>query len=93
MLPYDGTPIKDELERNGRLKGDVCHPDYDFLDENVTTFYNSLSEVVDVLALRAPKPCQRPHRERTKAYKIYGSSRKRRSIQRPWRRNWSAWSI
>ena len=32
MLPYDGTPIKDALEAAGRLKGDVCAPDYDFLD-------------------------------------------------------------
>lgn len=48
MLPYDGTPIKDELERSGRLLGDVCHPDYDFLDPRVTTLYNSLSEIVDV---------------------------------------------
>jgi radical SAM superfamily enzyme YgiQ (UPF0313 family) len=48
MLPYDGTPIKDELERSGRLRGDVCHPDYDFLDPRVTALYNSLSEIVDV---------------------------------------------
>jgi hypothetical protein len=26
MIPYDGTPIKDELLRTGRLKGDICHP-------------------------------------------------------------------
>ena len=32
MLPYDGTPIKDELIRTGRLRGDVCNPYYDFLD-------------------------------------------------------------
>jgi radical SAM superfamily enzyme YgiQ (UPF0313 family) len=48
MLPYDGTPIKDELERSGRLRGDVCHPDYDFLDPRVTTLYKSLSEIIDV---------------------------------------------
>jgi hypothetical protein len=48
MLPYDGTPIKDELERDGRLKGDICHPDYDFLDPRVTALYRSLSEIVDV---------------------------------------------
>jgi anaerobic magnesium-protoporphyrin IX monomethyl ester cyclase len=48
MLPYDGTPIKDELEREGRLKGDICHPDYDFLDSRVTVLYRSLSEIVDV---------------------------------------------
>lgn len=48
MLPYDGTPIKDELERSGRLRGDVCHPDYDFLDPRVTRLYAALSKIVDV---------------------------------------------
>ena len=48
MLPYDGTPIKDELERSGRLRGDICHPDYDFLDPRVTALYSSLSQTVDV---------------------------------------------
>ncbi|HEX3436220.1 MAG TPA: radical SAM protein, partial [Pseudacidobacterium sp.] len=33
MLPYDGTPIKDELEAAGRLRGDICYPEYDFLEE------------------------------------------------------------
>ncbi|ABF41337.1 Fe-S protein, radical SAM family [Candidatus Koribacter versatilis Ellin345] len=48
MLPYDGTPIKDELERAGRLLGDVCAPSYDFLDPRVSKMYNSLSQIVDV---------------------------------------------
>jgi anaerobic magnesium-protoporphyrin IX monomethyl ester cyclase len=48
MLPYDGTPIKDELERAGRLKGDIVKPDYDFLDPRVTALYQSLSGIVDV---------------------------------------------
>jgi len=48
MLPYAGTPIKDELERNGRLRGDICRPDYDFLDSRVTTLYSSLSQTLDV---------------------------------------------
>jgi anaerobic magnesium-protoporphyrin IX monomethyl ester cyclase len=48
MIPYDGTPIKDELERSGRLRGDICHPDYDFLDPKVTALYTSLSKIVDV---------------------------------------------
>jgi len=48
MLPYEGTPIKDELERNGRLRGDICHPDYDFLDPRVTALYASLSQTLDV---------------------------------------------
>lgn len=48
MLPYDGTPIKDELARTGRLKGDVCKPEYDFLEPRVNAFYRSLSGLVDV---------------------------------------------
>jgi anaerobic magnesium-protoporphyrin IX monomethyl ester cyclase len=48
MAPYDGTPIKDELERTGRLRGDVCKPDYDFLDPRLTDFYNAISHIVDV---------------------------------------------
>ena len=48
MLPYDGTPIKDELQRTGRLRGDVVHPDYDFLYPEVTELYHSLSNTVDV---------------------------------------------
>jgi radical SAM superfamily enzyme YgiQ (UPF0313 family) len=39
MLPYDGTPIKDELVRTGRLRGDICNPDYDFLDPRLSDFY------------------------------------------------------
>lgn len=48
MVPYDGTPIKDELERTGRLRGDVRRPDYDFLDPRLTDFYNELIHIVDV---------------------------------------------
>jgi radical SAM superfamily enzyme YgiQ (UPF0313 family) len=47
MIPYDGTPIKDALVRDGRFRGDVCHPDYDFLDPRVSAFYESLSGIVD----------------------------------------------
>jgi anaerobic magnesium-protoporphyrin IX monomethyl ester cyclase len=32
MLPYGGTPIRDRLQREGRLRGDLTHPDYVFLD-------------------------------------------------------------
>jgi radical SAM superfamily enzyme YgiQ (UPF0313 family) len=42
MLPYDGTPIKDELERQGRLRGDVCNPDYDFLDRRLQIFFEQV---------------------------------------------------
>jgi anaerobic magnesium-protoporphyrin IX monomethyl ester cyclase len=48
MVPYDGTPIKDELERAGRLRGDVSKPDYDFLDPRLTDFYNEILRIVDV---------------------------------------------
>jgi anaerobic magnesium-protoporphyrin IX monomethyl ester cyclase len=48
MLPYDGTPIKDELVRTGRLRGDVCNPDYDFLDPRLAEFYEGLRTIVDV---------------------------------------------
>jgi anaerobic magnesium-protoporphyrin IX monomethyl ester cyclase len=43
MLPYDGTPIKEELARAGRLKGDVCDPDYDYLDPKVTDYFAALT--------------------------------------------------
>lgn len=46
MVPYDGTPIKDELVRTGRLRGGVCDPDYDFLDPRLEDFYQGLSKVV-----------------------------------------------
>jgi radical SAM superfamily enzyme YgiQ (UPF0313 family) len=48
MLPYDGTPIKDELVRSGRLRGDVNNPDYDFLDPRLAAFYEGLTSVVNV---------------------------------------------
>jgi len=48
MLPYDGTPIKDELVRSGRLRGDVNNPDYDFLDPRLADFYEGLTSVVNV---------------------------------------------
>ncbi len=48
MLPYDGTPIKEELVRTGRLRGDVNNPDYDFLDPRLAAFYEGLTSVVNV---------------------------------------------
>jgi radical SAM superfamily enzyme YgiQ (UPF0313 family) len=48
MLPYDGTPIKDELVRSGRLRGDVCSPDYDFLDPRLADFYDGITNVVSL---------------------------------------------
>jgi anaerobic magnesium-protoporphyrin IX monomethyl ester cyclase len=48
MIPYDGTPIKDQLAHEGRLKGDICHPDYDFLDPRVDVFFQALNRMVHV---------------------------------------------
>ncbi|MGH9931642.1 MAG: B12-binding domain-containing radical SAM protein [Pyrinomonadaceae bacterium] len=48
MLPYDGTPIKEELERTGRLRGDVCNPSYDFLDPRLSEFYEGLTNVISL---------------------------------------------
>jgi hypothetical protein len=48
MLPYDGTPVKDELEKAGRLKGDVCKPEYDFLEPRANALYRSLASLVNV---------------------------------------------
>lgn len=48
MIPYDGTPIKDQLEREGRLRGDVCSPGYDFLDPRLDRCYDALKSLIDV---------------------------------------------
>lgn len=42
MVPYDGTPIKDQLKLEGRLKGDICNPDYDFLDHRLDDMFKEL---------------------------------------------------
>jgi len=60
MIPYDGTPIKDELERQGRLRGDVCNPDYDFLEPRLYDFYIAVNEMLNLTGwihgLRALSP-------------------------------------
>ena len=43
MLPYGGTPIRDRLELEGRLRGDITHPDYDFLDIRLNEYYRLLT--------------------------------------------------
>jgi radical SAM superfamily enzyme YgiQ (UPF0313 family) len=48
MLPYHGTPIYDELTRTGRLRGDICNPDYDFLDPSIGDFYEELTKLVSL---------------------------------------------
>jgi anaerobic magnesium-protoporphyrin IX monomethyl ester cyclase len=39
MVPYGGTPIRDRLEMEGRLRGDISHPDYDFLDRRLNEYH------------------------------------------------------
>lgn len=46
MLPYGGTPIRDQLAREGRLRGNVTHPDYDFLDGRLNTYHQLLDAAV-----------------------------------------------
>lgn len=46
MLPYDGTPIKAQLEAEGRLRGDVVEPDYDFLDPRIGRFYEDVARLM-----------------------------------------------
>jgi anaerobic magnesium-protoporphyrin IX monomethyl ester cyclase len=46
MLPYGGTPIRDLLFREGRLRGDLTRPDYDFLDLRLNEYHRLLSQAV-----------------------------------------------
>lgn len=48
MLPYDGTPIKTQLALEGRLRGDVVNPDYDFLDLRINGLFDDLNDLVHV---------------------------------------------
>ena len=60
MVPYDGTPIKDQLAAEGRLRGDVVNPDYDFLDSRIELFFRLVNEALNVTGwihgLRALSP-------------------------------------
>jgi len=60
MVPYDGTPIKDQLAAEGRLRGDVVNPDYDFLDPRIELFFRRVNEALNVTGwihgLRALSP-------------------------------------
>ena len=49
MLPYDGTAIKTELSREGRLRGDVTNPDYDFLDSRLDAFFREVNETLNLV--------------------------------------------
>lgn len=44
MLPYAGTPMKDRLAAEGRLRGSAFQPDYTFLDPKLDLFYEWMVE-------------------------------------------------
>jgi radical SAM superfamily enzyme YgiQ (UPF0313 family) len=46
MLPYAGTPIEEQLAKEGRLRGSVDNPDYDFLDTRLNSFFETLNDSV-----------------------------------------------
>jgi anaerobic magnesium-protoporphyrin IX monomethyl ester cyclase len=46
MLPYGGTPIRDLLQSEGRLRGDLTHPDYDFLDVRLNEYHRLLDQTI-----------------------------------------------
>lgn len=48
MIPYDGTPIRDQLALEGRLRGTVTAPDYDFLDPRIDNLYLAVRKFVEV---------------------------------------------
>jgi anaerobic magnesium-protoporphyrin IX monomethyl ester cyclase len=48
MAPYDGTPIKETLRAEGRLRGDITNPYYDFLDPRIDDLCHALSEIVEL---------------------------------------------
>jgi hypothetical protein len=46
MLPYGGTPIRERLAKEGRLRGDLTRPDYDFLDLRINEYHRLLTHTV-----------------------------------------------
>lgn len=47
MLPYAGTPIERQLAQEGRLRGTVVEPDYDFHDARLNGFFEELNRVTE----------------------------------------------
>lgn len=45
MLPYAGTPAEKKLIEQGRLKGTIGNPDYDFLDIRLNFYAQFVSQV------------------------------------------------
>ena len=46
MLPYAATPIEERLASEGRLRGSVDNPDYDFSDLRLNSYFEELNELV-----------------------------------------------
>lgn len=46
MLPYAGTPIENELKDQGRLRGGVEDPDYDFLDYRIRELFSVVNSMI-----------------------------------------------
>jgi radical SAM superfamily enzyme YgiQ (UPF0313 family) len=46
MLPYGGTPIRARLAKEGRLRGDLTRPEYDFLDLRLNDYHRLLTKAV-----------------------------------------------
>jgi hypothetical protein len=44
LLPYFDTRVEKELRDQGRIKGRPGHYDYDFLDESLTDYYQTVRE-------------------------------------------------
>jgi anaerobic magnesium-protoporphyrin IX monomethyl ester cyclase len=51
MVPYAATDIEGQLRREGRLRGDVRHPDYSFLDLRLHAWCEFLHELFDMWAI------------------------------------------
>lgn len=47
MLPYGGTPIEDQLKAEGRLRGSVDNPDYDFTDARISSLFIKLNGLAE----------------------------------------------
>jgi anaerobic magnesium-protoporphyrin IX monomethyl ester cyclase len=47
MPLHEGTPVKDELTRSGRLRGDACHPRYDYPEPSLNAFSEDMSRALD----------------------------------------------
>ncbi len=46
MLPYGGTPIREQLQQDGRLRGDNTSPDYTFQNLRLNEYYQLLCQSV-----------------------------------------------